>query len=131
MSPTNVTLFLAAVVVLDLIVVAVIFKTAAGELKTFSAKYPPVPPQIHAERRNFQSFSLGILNCGWSFHVTSDPTHVHLFPAWLFRRLGVPNFSIPRTELKDAKKCFGGAVRVTVCGKDLRGPRWCLAPDLR
>jgi len=126
-SPLTATLLIAAFVLLDLIVVCAVLNIAANELKSFAAKFPPVPPQIHAEHRNFQSFGLGLINCGWCFHVTSDPHYVHLFPALLFRKLGVPSLSIPRTELKDPKKCFGG-VRVTVAGNDLRGPRWCLAP---
>ncbi|MBL8886597.1 MAG: hypothetical protein JNK16_08050 [Phycisphaerales bacterium] len=125
MTPLTATLIIAAFVILDVIVVTAVLNIAASELKCFAAKFPPVPPQIHSERRNFQSFGLGLINCGWCFHVTSDPHYVHLYPVWLLRKLGVSSFSIPRTELKDPRKCFGG-VRVTVAGNDLRGPRWCL-----
>lgn len=129
MSTAATIVLISAFVLMDLMVVSAVLTMSAGEIKSFAAKFPPVLPQIHAERRNFQSFGLGMLNCGWSFHVAADRAYVHLFPAWLFRTLGVPNFSIPRSELKDPKKCFGG-VRVTVAGNDLRGPRWCLAPEM-
>jgi hypothetical protein len=124
-TPLTATFIIAAFVILDVIVVTAVLSIAAGELKSFARNFPPVSPQVHAERRNFQSFGIGLINCGWSFHVVSDPQYVHLYPVWLLRKLGVSSFSIPRTELKDPRKCFGG-VRVTIAGHDLRGPRWCL-----
>lgn len=129
MTPLAATLFIAAFVILDLIVACAVLNIAATELKSLAADFPAREPQIHAERRNFQSFSLGLMNFGWCFHVIADRDHVHMLPALLFRKLGVPNFSIPRSELKDPRKCLGG-VQVTVRGRDLKGPRWCLAPDM-
>ncbi|MBL8875447.1 MAG: hypothetical protein JNM86_06590 [Phycisphaerae bacterium] len=130
MSPLNATILISAFLLVDGIIVLAVFNLAAGEVKSLAKHFPQVTPQIHAERRNFQSFSLGYYNFGWSFHVIADADYVHMLPAWLFRKFGVPNFSIPRAELKDPKKCFTGVV-VTVRNEQLRGPRWCLAPDLR
>lgn len=130
MSPLTATLIILSFFILDGIVVMAVLNYAAGELHSLAKKFPPVPPQIHAEHRNFQSFSLGLMNFGWCFHVIADADYVHMHPAWLFRKLGVPNFSLPRTELKDPAKCFGG-VRVTLRNETLRGPRWCLVPDSR
>lgn len=130
MSPLTATILLSAFVLLDAIVVFSIFTIAANQLKSLAKHFLEAAPQIHAERRNFQSFSLGLFNFGWSFHVIADADYVHMHPAWLFRKLGVPNFSLPRAELKDPQKCFGG-VKVTLRNETLRGPRWCLAPDLR
>lgn len=129
MSPLTAAVLLSAFL-LDGIIIFAVFNMAAGEVKSFAKHFPAHEPLIHAQRRNFQSFSLGLFNFGWSFHVIADTNYVHMLPAWLFRRLGVPNFSIPRTELKDAAKCFGGAV-VTIRGTKLRGPRWCLVPTLQ
>lgn len=130
MSPLTATILISAFLLVDGIIVLAVFTMAAGEVKSLAKHFPQVPPQIHSERRNFQSFSLGYYNFGWCFHVIADPQYVHMLPALLFRKLGVPNFSIPRRELKDPKKCFGGVI-VTVRNEKLRGPRWCLAPDLR
>lgn len=129
MSPLTATLVISAFLVVDGIIVFAVFNMAAGEVRSLAAHFPAREPQIHAERRDFQSFSLDLFNFGWSFHVVADRDYVHMLPAWLFRKLGVPKFSIPRSELKDPRKCFGG-VKVTLRGQALAGPRWCLAPDL-
>lgn len=130
MSALTATILISAFLLVDSIIVLAVFTMAAGEVKSLAAHFPSREPQIHAERRNFQSFSLGYYNFGWCFHVIADAQYVHMLPAWLFRKLGVPNFSIPRRELKDPKKCFAGVI-VTVRDEQLRGPRWCLAPDMR
>ncbi|MBS0188726.1 MAG: hypothetical protein JSS51_11695 [Planctomycetes bacterium] len=129
MSPLTLTILISSFLLLDAMVVAAVFSLGAAELKSLAADFPAREPQIHAERRNFQSFSLGLMNFGWCFHVIADRDHVHMLPALLFRKLGVPNFSLPRAELKDPRQCLGG-VQVTLRGRDLKGPRWCLAPDM-
>lgn len=130
MSPLTATILLSAFLLLNAFIVLAVFNIAANSLKSLAADFPARAPQIHAERRNFQSFSLGYFNFGWCFHVIADAQYVHMLPALLFRKLGVPNFSLPRAELKNPTKCFAGVI-VTVRNEQLRGPRWCLAPEIQ
>lgn len=130
MSSTNIAILVAAFFVFEAIIVTGILSLAASEVKSLAKHFPPVEPRAGAESRWFQSFALGFFNFGWCFHVVADAEYVHMRPVWMLRRFGVTGFSIPRAELTKPRRVFGG-VKVTVRGETLRGPRWCLAPDLR
>lgn len=128
MSPTTLTILILVFFCVDAIVVYAIFSIAAGELRTLATRFPSVPVKPGAERRTFQSFRLDLFNFGWSIHATLDATHLHLQPAWLFRRFGAGACSIPREQLKAARRTLTGA-KVELRGTTLHGPRWCLLAD--
>ncbi len=94
----------------------------------FAARHPARPPLAHAERRNFQSFNLGLFNLTWSIHVAADADSLHLIPARPFRWLGMERVSMKwdDVDLLPGKR-FGGrrAIRIGV-GQELIGPAWCL-----
>ena len=87
--------------------------------------HPPVKPADDTVCRNFQSFSLGMINMGWSVHVAVDEQYLHLSPVKFMRMLGARSASIPW----EAMKPLGGN-RATVVTLDQRhrltGPRWCM-----
>ncbi|MBM4113302.1 MAG: hypothetical protein FJ253_07995 [Phycisphaerae bacterium] len=85
-------------------------------------------PSLDAVRRRYQSFSIGIVNMGFSIHVAVDDEFLHLEPLWPWQVLGAMPVSIPWSALspapRDAINLFGRAVRVN--GHTLVGPKWCL-----
>ena len=87
--------------------------------------HPPVEPEVDAVRRDFQSFSLGLVNMGWSVHVAVDAHHLHLTPIKPMRMFGARSASIPWSAMKPA-----GGNRSTVVTLDGRhrliGPQWCM-----
>ncbi len=87
--------------------------------------HPPVEPEVDAVRRDFQSFSLGLVNMGWSVHVAADAHHLHLTPIKPMRLLGARSASIPWSAMRPV-----GGSRSTVVTLDGRqrliGPRWCM-----
>jgi hypothetical protein len=129
-SSSNLAILIGVFFVLDAIIVGCVLHLAAGELKSFVRHFPPVEPQPGHESRSFQTIALDTFNFGWCFHIASDRDHVHLRPTWFLRRFGVTPCSIPRAALANPRRTFRGA-SVTVRGHTVRGPRWCLMPDLR
>lgn len=87
--------------------------------------HPPVEPAEDAIRRNFQSFSLGMVNMGLAVHVAVDSNYLHLTPAKLIRMFGAHAASIPWSAMRPL-----GGKRPTVVTLDgihrLTGPRWCM-----
>lgn len=86
--------------------------------------WPPREPGPDAVRRNFQSFSLGLLNLGLSIHVAADDEHLHLTPARLIRWMGAIPASIPWNAMQP----MGGrkATAVKLGHHTMIGPRWCM-----
>ncbi|MBX3355933.1 MAG: hypothetical protein KF724_09570 [Phycisphaeraceae bacterium] len=92
------------------------------------ARYPLQPRGLDATTRRFQSFSLGILNLGFSVHTTADEEFLHLEPLIIWQLLGAMPASVPWSALSPRptpiKPLIGVAVRLD--GWTLVGPRWCL-----
>ena len=89
--------------------------------------WPPFEPAPEAVHRNFQSFKLGLLNLGWSVHVSVDQSHLHLRPARLIRWMGAASGSIPWNVMRPVSSTM-----VNIADHTLIGPRWCMelaAPD--
>ncbi len=91
--------------------------------------FHPQPAALDAERRRYQSFSIGIVNLGLSIHVAVDDDFLHLEPLWIWQILGACPVSIPWTAITPAPPgavvLFGRAVRVN--GQTMVGPKWCLS----
>ena len=87
--------------------------------------HPPLEPADGAVCRTFQSFSLGLVNMGWSVHVAADAHHLHLTPVKFMRMIGARAASIPWSAMRPV-----GGNRSTVVMLDgrhrLTGPRWCM-----
>lgn len=88
--------------------------------------FPPVPPGPDAVSRQFQSFSVGLLNLGYSVHVTVDAGHLHLRPTAMVRCLGMRSVSIPWDAVEFVGVFPFGRRRARVAGVSLIGPAWCL-----
>ena len=86
--------------------------------------WPPCEPAPDAVRRNFQSFSLGLLNLGLSIHVAADDEHLHLTPARLIRWMGAIPASIPWNAMQPMAGRKGTAVKLGP--HTMIGPRWCM-----
>ncbi len=86
-------------------------------------QYPVQPLADDAITKRFQSFSLGIINMGWSIHASVDDRFLHLKPLKPFRWFGADPMSIPWNEMKilDRK---GRSVHIGN-GQRLEGPAWC------
>ena len=87
-------------------------------------QWPPREPAPDAVRRNFQSFSLGLVNLGLSVHVAADEDYLHLQPASLIRLMGAVSASIPWTAMEPMSGRRGTAVKLGT--HTFVGPRWCM-----
>ena len=86
--------------------------------------WPPRQPGPEAVRRNFQSFSLGLLNLGLSIHVAADDEYLHLQPARLIRWMGAVSTSIPWNAMEPMAGRKATAVKLGP--HTMIGPRWCM-----
>lgn len=134
MTGTQIAVMVAAFVIIDLFVIAVVLGAAgrSAGLAKLAAKYPPTEPAPGAVRKGLQSFSFGLINLGGCIHVAVDEHRLHLSPAWLARTLvRMRPMSIPWDAIKPSK--YPGRSRrwatVAIDGVDVRGPRWCLDLD--
>ncbi len=84
--------------------------------------YPPVPPAADALHKTYQSFSLGIVNMGFSIHASTDEMYLHLTPIAPMRFFGARAASIPWSALKPGKRVKTTAM---LDGLVLQGPAWC------
>lgn len=121
----------SALVAIEIVVVVLVCRALVGStFGELARAYPPASPGPNCESRGFQSFSFGIVNLGWCVHVDADEAWVHLRPAWIARRMGMPAVSLPRDQIVVEKTRWSKAF-VKVGAQALAGPAWCLAPGLR
>jgi hypothetical protein len=128
MSPVLWTV-IGLVVVFDLLLLPLILRVAfQSSLGALAAKYPAVEPRAECVRRNFQSFSFGMVNLGMGVHVAVDEDYLHLLPVKLVRLFGVQGASVPwdAIELRDGRVRQRGFVSARIGGQSVMGPRWCL-----
>jgi hypothetical protein len=128
-SPT-LTLILALVAV-EIMVVGLVVPAlvSSSGLRDLIFKHPAVPPLPGAVRREFQSFSFGLVNLGFCIHAAVDEQRLHLEPAWLARRVGISRgASIPLelVRVKPGSRPGSRYVKATIDGVECAGPRWCL-----
>lgn len=120
----------AALVVLSLAIVPIVALLAFHMIwRPLFTRYPPQRPSLGAERRRFQSMSIGIVNMGFSVHIATDEEFLHLEPLGVWQVLGACAASIPWSALVPASPAanfspFG--VAVTLDGQTITAPKWCL-----
>ena len=112
----------ATTTMLSLAVVRAMCRRTFGPL---AAAFPPREPAPDAVRRSFQSFSVGLINGGWSYHAAADEHHLHLRPTALVRWFGAAAMSIPWGEIR-LEPGRGWVRRARVRGIKIVGPRWCM-----
>lgn len=128
---TTTAWIIIAFVVFDLIVAFIVArgftKSMFGELGRI---YPPTEPGYLEHDRRAQSFSVGLLNFGFSVRVRVDERSVHLSPEpWMFWT-GMPKASIPIEKIKatgQAKKSWMAhsfEIDSDRSHIELRGPKW-------
>lgn len=125
----TVAIIVALFLIVDSIVVIALVRAFTLPLQELAKQFPAVTPGPDAVRRNFQSFSFGLLNAGWSMHVAADEHHLHLSPVFIMRLFSIPPLSIPWTHIRFIKRGRWTS-RVLIAGDreklDVKGPRWCL-----
>ena len=120
-SPTAITLLIVVSLGGSLGLGALIM---CGTWNPVMRQWPPLDPAPDAVRRNFQSFSLGLVNLGLSVHVAADDHFLHLRPASLIRLMGAVSTSIPWSAMEPMAGRRGTAVKLGV--HTFIGPRWCM-----
>lgn len=114
-------LIVGFIVVFDALLVFVILPMWIGGLwRPLASRFPPVPPSPGAVRRNFQTFSVDLINLGFCIHVAADETHLHMFPAFVARFFRITPVSIPWDEMRP-----GSMGRMKVGANSIYMPRWC------
>lgn len=128
MSTSGVIVLVVCLVSVDLMVVGALLNLCATQLRQLAAAFPATTPLPDAVRRNFQSFSLGLMNLGFSIHVAADAQFLHLTPVKFLRALGAPAMSIPWDAIKlEPTTRPGRATRkAMVQSTRIAGPAWCM-----
>ncbi|MBX3318063.1 MAG: hypothetical protein KF902_14500 [Phycisphaeraceae bacterium] len=119
------TILVTLFVVVDTIVVWAILRACGEMLKQLGAGHPAVEPEAGAVRKEFQSFKIGLMNMGYSIHVTVDASYLHLDPSLTARWIGMPRMSIPWSEVRLVRRGRFGT-QVKIGRQTVYGPRWCL-----
>lgn len=123
-SPATVPVLLAAgfgvVVVVALLAFHMIWRP-------IFSRYPAQRPSLDAVSRRFQSFSVSIVNLGFSINASADEDFLHLEPLWIWQALGATPASVPWSAMTPERRSLlardGCSVRID--GHLLVGPRWC------
>lgn len=127
-------LMIGGFVLLNLSIVAFVFRLAAGCFNKIAEQHPRAEPLPGAARRNFQTLSIDWCNLGGCVHMTADERHWHLEPSWLVRVFGARAASVPWDRLHDVRvRSLRSSMGTARLGRlSLRAPAWCLrlaAPD--
>lgn len=113
----------------DFIVVTTLIRSCIAPIRELAKQFPAQSPAAGAVRREFQSFTLGIVNVGWGIHVGVDEQFLHLSPAWIGRLLGIPPVRIPWVKIHLIKR-GRRMTKVLIKGDrermEIKGPTWCM-----
>lgn len=120
------TILITLFVVIDTIVVWAILRSCGLMLRQLGEGHPAVEPEPGAVRKEFQSFKIGMMNMGYSIHVTVDASYLHLDPSLTARWVGMPRMSIPWSEVRLVRRGRYGGTQVKIGRQTVYGPRWCL-----
>lgn len=126
MPPLAVGAIVAIFVCMDVIIVWAIMRTIGQTMKRLAVGHAPVEPEPGAVRREFQSFKLGIINLGYSIHVTVDAAYLHLDPSLTARWIGIKPMSIPWEHIEWKRDTRHSGTRVRINGLDVFGPTWAM-----
>ena len=119
--------FVAMNLFIALVVIRAMAKSVFGPI---ASEFPAIQPgDVHTDRRR-QSFSLGLMNFGFSVRVKLDSTHLHLSPEPWMRWTGMPAMSIPISDLDPKglprKSWLAHPIEINSdrVNEDLRSPKW-------
>ena len=108
-------------------VFALIRAISASVNRRLAAAHPWQKPAPGAVSRRFQSFHIGGMGLLWGFHVSVDEQHLHLFPTFFARTLGLRPTSVPWAVIRMKKRSRSGRwAEVTIGDLGVFGPAWCL-----
>ena len=102
------------------IIFVLVFK---GMWTPIARRHPVQPLADDAITRRFQSFSLGLINLGWSVHASVDDQYLHLEPVAFLRWFGAIPMSIRWEDL--SRLNADGKSAYMTGGHRLVGPTWC------
>ncbi len=119
-----VILVILLVVMVDFVVIGAILAGCRAQWNPLRERHPPVDPAPDAVTKRFQSFKVGIINLGWSLHVSVDTSHLHLRPTRLARLIGVCATSVPWDDIH-IERAKGRWWKAKVANLTMYGPAWC------
>lgn len=127
MTPTQVIVIVAVVLVSDGIVVPMVIRGLiesewAPIVRAFPGQGAP-PPAPGAIRREFCSLKVGMMSCGWGVHLTADETHLRFEPARLLRWMGFRPAVVPWAEITYVRDLGRSAALVRILKTEIAGPR--------
>jgi len=114
----------SALIILSFVgIIGITGSALRGLWNPLAKAFPAREPAPDAVSKSFQSFSYGIVNLGFSIHVSADSDALHLTPIRFLRWFGAKPASIPwdsmDTDVKSPRK-------IRVNGQVLQGPKWCM-----
>lgn len=124
--PNTTVLGIVAFVVIDTVVMVIAIGYILRNSFEPLAKYPPREPEPGSMTRNFQSFSFGIVNVGWGFHITVDSKYLHFRPSLIERWFKIPPASVPWEDVRIVK-VGKRHTKARIGAADLTGPTWCMS----
>jgi len=123
----TIAIIVAVFLVVDTLVVGVLIGYfVRNTWQTIATRWPARPIAEDAVRRPFQSFSIGIVNLGWSIHVAVDEAYLHLDPARFWRWFGATRASVPWGAMELIGRIRGKWATVRIGAQRIDGPAWCL-----
>lgn len=124
--PGNPWVITSYVILMPVMIFWIMFSAIRWLWNPVMALFPPTEPAEESVSRRFQSFSLGLLNLGFSVHATIDADALHLRLAGYLRIFGARDASIPWSAMSPPRPGVMGSTMVMINGSALRGPSWCL-----
>jgi hypothetical protein len=128
---TPVAWTIVGIVVFDLFLALVVVRTMTNSIfDPIAAEFPARDLNTVFIERKRQSFSVGMMNFGFSIRVRLDDTYLHLSPEPWMRWTGMPAISIPLRNLSSMgsprMSCLSHPIQIDSdrLNKDLRGPKW-------
>jgi hypothetical protein len=91
-------------------------------------EFPAQTIAVSHFRRNFQSFSFGIFNAGFSFQVAIDDEYLHILPSLYLRVVGCKQASVPWSAIRlqeKQKPRFSKQSPAKLGKTEVVGPAWC------
>lgn len=113
---------------IELTVAVVVVKALLGNAwRPIEQAFPEKPKMEPNFQRYYQSLSFGIVNAGFSYHITIDDEYLHLAPVRPLCWLGLRTASIPWGEIQFHKKqpMSKRFARVVIAKQDVVAPAWC------
>ncbi len=124
MNETLILLMILSEISVGLLLAGLLLKSAWLPIQR---EFPPQAIAVPHFRRNFQSFSFGIFNAGFSFHVAVDDEYLHILPSLYLRVVGCKQASVPWSAIRMHEKqpWYSKQSRAKLGKTEVVGPAWC------